>query len=46
VICPDMRAGRGIDELTSDSNAVASLAHATFEKVADAKFAADLLNTE
>ena len=39
---PQMVAGRGIDELDSDPQPAASLAHAPFQYVAHAKLAPDL----
>ena len=41
---PEMRAGRGIDELAGDAHPAARLAHAAFEHVADAELAPDLLH--
>src|SRR5258708_18820445 len=43
---PDMRAGRGVDELPGDAHAIAGLAHAAFEHIAHAKLAADLLHVD
>ena len=37
-----MRAGLGVDELRGDAHAVARLAHAAFEHIADAELASDL----
>ena len=41
---PEMRAGRGVDQLPGDAHPVAGLAHAAFQHVAHAKLAADLLH--
>src|SRR5439155_8434729 len=41
---PEMSAGRCIDQLAGDAHALANLAHAAFENIADPKIAADLLN--
>src|SRR3982074_2114363 len=38
---PEVSAGLALDELTADPHALAGLAHAAFQDVADAKFAAD-----
>src|SRR6202035_783041 len=43
---PDVRAARGIDELTSNAHSVARLADAAFQHVAHAEFAADLLHVD
>ena len=43
---PDMRRGRGVDELPGDADARARLAHAAFQHVAHAKLAADLLHVD
>ena len=39
---PEMRAGRGIDQLAGDAHPAAGLAHAALEHVAHAELAADL----
>ena len=41
-----MCSGFGIDKLTCDTHAISSLAHATFEYVADPKLAADLFHVD
>src|SRR5438552_7186611 len=41
-----MRAGFGIDQLRGDAHPVAALAHAAFEHIAHAEFAADLLHID
>ena len=43
---PEMRAGFGIDQLPGDAHPVAALAHRTFEHIAHAKLAADLLHID
>ena len=43
---PDVGAGRRIDELAGDAHAIRRLAHAAFEHVAHAEFAADLLHVD
>ena len=43
---PEMRAGRGIDQLRGDAHALAGLAHRAFEHVAHAEFAPDLLHVD
>ena len=39
---PDMGAGIGVDQLCRDANAIARLAHAAFQNIADAERAPDL----
>ena len=43
---PQMRAGRGVDQLPGDADLVAGLADAAFEHVADAELAADLFDVD
>ena len=43
---PDVAAGRDIVELGRDAHAVAALAHAAFDDIADAKFFGDLLHVD
>jgi hypothetical protein len=43
---PEMVAGRSVDQLGGDPNAVAGLAHAAFQHVADAEFARDLADID
>src|SRR4029434_9301610 len=38
-VCPEMHTRRGIDELSGDAQAVARLAHATFQDIAHPQFA-------
>src|SRR5713226_4081431 len=45
-LSPDMRAGRRVDELTRNADAVAGLAHAALDQVAHAKLASDFLHVE
>ncbi len=45
-IRPEMRAGRGIDQLSGDPHAVRRLAHAALQHIADAELAADLLHVD
>src|SRR6516164_5181808 len=45
-IGPEMSAGRGINELARNSDAVSGLAHAAFEHVADAELTPDLPNVD
>jgi len=41
-----MRAGLGIDQLAGDAHTVAALAHRTFEDIAHAQLAPDLLHID
>ena len=41
-----MCARHGVDELPGDAHAICRLAHATFEHIADAEFAADLFHVD
>ena len=43
---PEMRPGRGIDELPGDAHPVRGLAHAAFQHVAHAQLATDLLHVD
>ena len=43
-ICPQMRSGRGVDELPGDTHSVACLSDAAFEDVTNPQLAPDLLN--
>src|SRR5262249_58316757 len=43
---PEMAAGFGLDQLSRDAYALAVLAHATLEHVADAELASDLLDVD
>ncbi len=43
---PKMRPGRGVDQLPGDTHAVRRLAHAAFQHVTHAEFAADLLHVD
>jgi len=38
--------GRGFDQLRGDANPIASLAHTAFQHIANAEFAADLLDID
>src|SRR5713101_1202338 len=44
MVGPNVVAGQGVDELSRDAHAVARLADAAFEYVADAQFPPDLAN--
>src|SRR5262245_64348108 len=43
-IGPEMRAGRGIDELSGNAQTVAPFANTAFEHIADSQLAADVLH--
>src|SRR5262249_19561688 len=43
---PEMRSGDSVDQLGGDAYPSASLAHRTFEHIADTQFAADLLHID
>ena len=45
-ISPKVRAGRGINQLAGNANFSGCLAHTSFQDVADAEFAPDLLDID
>jgi hypothetical protein len=45
-VCPQMRAGRGVDQLSGDADFIAGLADAAFKHITHAELAADLFDVD
>src|SRR5262245_6504023 len=43
-VCPQMRSGRGVDKLASDTHSATSLPNATFKNISNTEFSPDLLH--